>query len=68
MKYEDARRSSGVESAWLRLKLWFHSSHGHTKPTWGDLRYLSDHERRDIGIPEPLRYMDWRALKDRDWP
>jgi hypothetical protein len=28
------------------------------------LRHLSDHERRDIGLPEPVRFMDWKNLKD----
>lgn len=64
MRYEDARRLRGVESVWLRLKFWFRTNRrGHPVPT-GDLSLLSDHERRDIGLPEPVRYMDWRSLKD----
>ncbi|QRM27551.1 hypothetical protein [Microvirga sp. VF16] len=64
MRYEDARRLRGVESVWLRLKLWFRSDHPRKRPIIADLSRLSDHERRDIGLPEPIRYMDWRALKD----
>lgn len=64
MRYEDARRLRGVEGAWLRLKLWFRPVSWQTGPVIWDLGALSDHERRDIGLPEPVRYMDWRALKD----
>jgi uncharacterized protein YjiS (DUF1127 family) len=66
MRYEDARRSRGVESVWLRLKLWFSSTRSHRR-SLADLSRLSDHERRDIGLPEPVRYMDWRALKDEGY-
>ncbi|HZH09673.1 MAG TPA: hypothetical protein VEZ24_04825 [Microvirga sp.] len=68
MKYEDARRLRGVESAWLRLKFWWHSVRLEQRPRMGDLNDLPDHLRRDIGLPEPVRYMDWRALKDLDRP
>ena len=64
MRYEDARRSRGVESVWLRLKLWLHSIHLRNRSPMGELSHLSDHEKRDIGLPEPVQYMDWRALKD----
>jgi hypothetical protein len=64
MKYEDARRLRGVESFWLRLKLWLRPARPQNGPIIGDLRHLSDHQRRDIGLPEPVRYMDWRMLKD----
>jgi hypothetical protein len=67
MRYEDARRLSGVESAWLRLKLWFSPAFRSRPPLIGNLSHLSDHERRDIGLPEVHRYMDWRALKDGGW-
>ncbi|MXQ10806.1 hypothetical protein [Microvirga makkahensis] len=66
MRYEDARRLRGVESAWLRLRTWLCLSRlqrRRRKPI-ADLNHLSDHERRDIGLPEPVRYMDWRSLKD----
>ena len=65
MRYEDARRLRGVESAWLRLKLWFRPVLPRKGPVITDLSALSDHERRDIGLPEPVRYMDWRTLKDQ---
>jgi len=29
-----------------------------------DFDGLSDHQRRDIGAPEPVRHMDWKALQD----
>jgi len=64
MKYEDARRLRGVESSWLRLKLWWQSVHTDHRPPMSELNELSDYIRRDIGLPEPARYMDWRALKD----
>lgn len=62
MKYEDARRQRGAESAWLRLKFLFRPF-SRRKAIWGDTRFLSDHIRCDIGLPEPVRYMDWRSLK-----
>jgi hypothetical protein len=65
MRYEDARRLRGVESAWLRLKLRFWPISRQRAPVIRDLGALSDHERRDIGLPEPVRYMDWRTLRDR---
>jgi hypothetical protein len=64
MRYEDARRLRGVESAWLQVKLWFRPVFRRRAPIISDLSHLSDHERRDIGLPEPIRYMDWRLLKD----
>lgn len=63
MRYEDARRLRGVESIWLRVKLWLRSVHLRDRPPFVDLNRLSDRDRRDIGLPEPVRYMDWRALK-----
>lgn len=64
MRYEESRRLRGVESAWLSLKLWFRPSVLRTGQVISDLGRLSEHERRDIGLPEPIRFMDWRALKD----
>lgn len=66
MKYEDARRSRGVESVWLRLKLWWRSGQMHHRAPMCDLNHLTDHLRRDIGLPERAPYMDWRVLKDVD--
>jgi len=65
MKYEDARRLRDVASPWLRLKLWWHQVRRDRRPPANALNELSDHIRRDIGLQEPVRYMDWRALKDR---
>jgi hypothetical protein len=64
MRYEDVRRLRGAESVWLRLKLWLCSAYAGSRSPTADLNHLSDHERRDIGLPDPVRYMDWRALKD----
>ena len=65
MRYEETRRLRGIESAWLRLKLWFRPAFLRDDSTISDLGQLSEHERRDIGLPDPVRYMDWRALKDQ---
>ena len=65
MRYEETRRLRGIESAWLRLKLWLRPALLRNDPVVSDLSHLSDHERRDIGLPEPVRDMDWRTLKDR---
>jgi len=65
MRYEETRRMRGIGSVWLRLKLWLRRAPRQTKPVIWDLGALSDHERRDIGLPEPIRYMDWRALRDQ---
>ncbi len=65
MRYEETRRLRGIESAWLRLKLWLNPALLRNDPVVADLSHLSEHERRDIGLPEPVRYMDWRTLKDR---
>ncbi len=68
MRYDDARRLRGVGSVWLRLKLWLRPAFRRTRPVIWDFDALSDHERRDIGLPEPVRFMDWRALKDSRLP
>ena len=65
MRYEEPRRLRGVASAWLRLKLWLRPAPVRRRPI-GDLNHLSDHERRDIGLDDPVRYMDWRQLTDKD--
>jgi len=64
MRYEEPRRTRGVENAWLRLKLWFLPAPVRSGQILGDLSHLSDHERRDIGLPTPVQYMDWRSLND----
>lgn len=65
MRYEETRRLRGIESAWLRLKFWLLPDPLRSDTVISDLSHLSDHERRDIGLPDPVRYMDWRALKDQ---
>jgi hypothetical protein len=65
MRYEETRRLRGIEGAWLRLKLWFRPAFPRHDSLVSDLSQLSDHERRDIGLPDPVRYMDWRTLKDQ---
>lgn len=64
MRYEDARRLRGVESAWLRLKLWLGSILPRSHARIGDVIYLSERDRRDIGLPEQSRCLDWRKLQD----
>lgn len=66
MKHDVSRRPGGIESAWLRLKLWLVVPRGNAPVL--DPRDLSDHERRDIGLPDPVRYVDWKALRDNGWP
>ncbi|MCC2652172.1 MAG: hypothetical protein K0Q60_2335 [Microvirga sp.] len=65
MRYEETRRLRGIESAWLRLKLRLRPALLRNDHIVSDLSRLSDHERRDIGLPDPVCYMDWRALKDQ---
>ncbi len=65
MRYEETRRLRGIGSAWLRLQLWFRPVFPSSGPVISDLSQLSDHERRDIGLPDPVRYMDWKTLKDQ---
>lgn len=67
MRYEEARRPRGIESVWLRFKLWFQATPRLRGPSAGDLHTLTDRDRRDIGAPEPVRYMDWHSLKDDGW-
>lgn len=64
MRYEDARRLRGVESVWLRLRMWLQARRARSRFPVANLSHLSDHDRRDIGLPEPVRYMDWKSLKD----
>ncbi len=67
MRYEDARRLRGTESFWFRLKIWLHPAPRQGGPLIQNLSHLSDHERRDIGLPEQVRYADWRALRSNGW-
>ena len=71
MRYEDARRLSGVESAWLRLKFWFRPVFPQAGPVISDLgaplgsraaRYRSSPSRSATWIGEagPLA-MDWHG-------
>lgn len=63
MRYEDVRRLRGVGSLWFRLGHRFRSA-PKRKSVILNLSHLSEHERRDIGLPDQVRYADWRALKD----
>jgi hypothetical protein len=65
MRYEETRRLRSIENVWLRLKLWLRPALLRNDSVISDLSNLSDHERRDIGLPDPVRYMDWRTLKDQ---
>jgi hypothetical protein len=65
MRYEETRRLRGIESVWLRLKLRLRPALLRNDTVVSDLSQLSDHERRDIGLPDPVRFMDWRTLKDQ---
>ena len=67
MKYDESRRPGGIESAWLRLKLWFHPPVPRRKTAFLDTGDLSDHLRCDIGMPEPVRYADWKSLRENGW-
>jgi hypothetical protein len=67
MRYEEIRRPRGMESFWLRLKVWLGPDSPKRTPLIRDLRHLSERERCDIGLPEPVRYVDWRALRDEGW-
>ncbi|MGO4705311.1 hypothetical protein AB4072_05970 [Microvirga sp. 2MCAF38] len=62
MRYDEAPRARSVEHLWLRLKLWIVSRR--TRRIHGrDLLDLTDHERRDIGLNEPVRFADWKSLE-----
>lgn len=67
MKHDDVRRLRGVDGAWLRLKLWLHVAPMGRKPLISNLSHLSDHDRRDIGLEEEVRYVDWRAIRANGW-
>lgn len=67
MRYEDARRLRGAESFWLYLKLLFHPTSRRSGPLVHNLSHLSDYEMRDIGLPDQIRYVDWRALRESGW-
>ncbi len=67
MRYEDARRLRGVESVWLRLKLWLKPAHLLSRTSTADPSHLSDHERRDIGLCETIRYMDGEPVHSLKW-
>ena len=64
MRYDEHDRMDGISGAWLRFKLRM-SGYPWIRPViLSDLDSLTDHLRRDIGAPEPTRYMDWKALRD----
>jgi hypothetical protein len=65
MRYDDARRLDGAGGFWLRFRLrmagysWFHPV------ILPDVPDLDDYLRRDIGLPDQVRYMDWKALQEK---
>jgi hypothetical protein len=67
MRYDETRRPGGIESAWLRLKLWFHPVVPHGITGSLDTSDLSEHLRRDIGMSDPPRYADWKSLRANGW-
>ena len=67
MRYNEARRPGGIESVWLRLKLWIHPAVPHGRIASLDTSHLNDHLRRDIGLPDPVRYVDWKSLRENGW-
>lgn len=67
MRYAEIRRPRGMEGLWLRLKLWLSRPAKPCAHVVRDLSDLPDHVRRDIGLPDPVRYVDWRALRDGGW-
>jgi hypothetical protein len=67
MKHDVSRRPGGIESVWLRLKLWLHPAVSNGYTGYLDTSDLSDHLRRDIGLRDPVRYADWKSLRDNGW-
>jgi hypothetical protein len=67
MKHDDLRRLRGVDGAWLRLKLWLGGGPLTRRPVIANLSHLSEHDRRDIGLEDEVRYVDWRALRSNGW-
>jgi len=67
MKYDDVLRLRVVDGVWLRLNLWLKGSRRSRRAAIARLSHLSDHQRRDIGLDEELRYVDWRALRANGW-
>ncbi|MCG7394104.1 DUF1127 domain-containing protein [Microvirga sp. ACRRW] len=65
MRYEDARRLRGVESVWLRVKLWLGPGSLLSHEPIAELSHLSDHERRDIGLHETARYLDGEPFRSK---
>lgn len=66
MRYEDVRRLRGVESVWLRLMMWLRPMRRPVQPPLiGNFSHLTDHDRRDIGLPEQVRYVHWHDLRER---
>lgn len=63
MRHEDVRRLNGIGNLWFRIRLRFRPA-PQPQRRFLNLSHLSDHEREDIGLPEPVRYADWRALRD----
>jgi hypothetical protein len=71
MRYDTAGRFSRFGQWWLRLRLRMPSCDWLRPTILPDLSHLTDyndlpdHLRRDIGLPEPLQHMDWKAIRDK---
>ena len=64
MRHDDIRRLRDVDGIWLRIKLWLSRPYLRaTAPVISDFSDLSEHQRRDIGLPDPVRYLDWKTLR-----
>jgi hypothetical protein len=65
MRHEDMSRLRGLGSlqgVWFRVRLWLRAPRT-SPPVISDLSTLSEHQRQDIGLAEPNRYVDWKALQ-----
>jgi hypothetical protein len=71
MRYDDVLHSRSLSGFWFRFKLrmaghdWFRPVILPDASHLSDFSQMTDHQRRDIGLPEPVRYMDWKELQDR---
>ncbi|MBM6595661.1 hypothetical protein [Microvirga pudoricolor] len=66
MRYDDLRRLDGVGGLWLRFKLRMTGYPWFRPVILPDVPDLNEYLRRDIGLPDQVQYMDWKALKDQE--
>ena len=62
MRHDDMGRLRAVDGIWFRIRLWLGTQRP-SRPVITDFDTLSEHQRKDIGLPEPARYVDWKALR-----